>query len=384
VIERFDMDGHRPSAFYGSCLSRKARSTMLLVLVACLCLWFFEFWTDLDAVGTRSTSTSTSTSTGTGTGTQRVLSYRDFAAEVKGSASSSSKDLKQIPKLLFRTSPFPLSKVPPEVRRVLDSAVANRNADYRLVYLDDSDAHQFLRDLYPHYLPAYASLTVGLYRADILRLLLLFHYGGVYNDIGHEYTLPLGEVFYASDEFVTVLDRNTRYHCGHAIHNAFMAAYPRHPLIKKMLDMAVGNVEREAYGDNDLDITGPIAMGKAFNQFFNRSVDALIRNGSYTVAGHHVRLLYMQKLPTSDNPNHFLFNEKAQAVASTKFPNYHAVLFVQRGAVKYGFAWRRRIVYRCSLRPTATQRHSVFSYVHCLLHHEYIRYLYMYKYDYEH
>jgi hypothetical protein len=212
----------------------------------------------------------------------------------------------------------------------------------------------------------------------------LYHFGGIYNDIGHVFTRPLNDVFYPTDEFVSVIDRNTRHKCGYAIHNAFIAAYPHHPLIKRLLDYAVHNVDHEVYGENDLDITGPIAMGKAFNLFFNRSTSAAIPNGTYTDNGHQLRLFYMQKLPSSVTPNHFLFNEKAQDVICTKFPDYHKVMFVQRGVVKYGFAWRRKIVYTCSIQPTATQHRGVLGYLYCLLRHQYVRYLYMYKYGYEH
>ena len=56
-----------------------------------------------------------------------------------------------------------------------------------------------------------------------------------------------------------------RYKTGSAIHNGLIAAYPRHPIIKRMLDYAMENVRLESYGDNDLDITGPIAMGKVMH-----------------------------------------------------------------------------------------------------------------------
>ena len=39
-----------------------------------------------------------------------------------------------------------------------------------------------------------------------------------------------------------------------------------------------------------------------------------------------------------------LYNEQGQDVLCLKFQKYHSIMFVQRGVVKYGFSWRRKIV----------------------------------------
>ena len=143
--------------------------------------------------------------------TGRIITYLEF----KNSPMSTTRETttlgpKVLPKLLFRTAPFPLQKAPKEVRQVLNDTVQMSN-EYILMYFDDHDSELFIQDHYPTYYLPYQSLTVGSYRADILRLLILYHFGGIYNDIGHVYTKPISQVFTANDEFVTVIDSNTRY-----------------------------------------------------------------------------------------------------------------------------------------------------------------------------
>ena len=43
---------------------------------------------------------------------------------------------------------------------------------------------------------------------------------------------------------------------------SFMAATPRHPLLRRAVDEVVKNVEARYYGRSELDITGPFLMGK--------------------------------------------------------------------------------------------------------------------------
>jgi len=143
--------------------------------------------------------------------TGRIITYLEF----KNSQMSTARETitfgpKVIPKLLFRTAPFPLQKAPKEVQQVLNDTVY-KSKEYILLYFDDHDGELFIQDHYPTYYLPYQSLTVGSYRADILRLLILYHFGGIYNDIGHVYTRPVSQVFTANDEFVTVLDSNSRY-----------------------------------------------------------------------------------------------------------------------------------------------------------------------------
>ena len=56
----------------------------------------------------------------------------------------------------------------------------NPTHDFRLYY--DSDLLDFVRRSYPEYLALFLSLK-GVYMADMARVLMIYHYGGIYMDL---------------------------------------------------------------------------------------------------------------------------------------------------------------------------------------------------------
>ena len=129
-----------------------------------------------------------------------------------------------IPKIMFRTSSRPRDQLSIEVKKLLQDN-KNMNKDYLQVYIDDEQILQFIKDEYPQYLELYLSLVPGAYKADVFRLLVLYKYGGVYNDIGHRYLTPVTDFILPEDEFVAATEVNRRHSFGHAIYNGLLAAY---------------------------------------------------------------------------------------------------------------------------------------------------------------
>lgn len=77
------------------------------------------------------------------------------------------------------------------------------NPDYDVQFLTDEDAEDFVYTAFsnrPDILEAYFGLTVPILRADLLRYLLLFDQGGVWNDLDVECNVPIDE--WVPDQFV--------------------------------------------------------------------------------------------------------------------------------------------------------------------------------------
>jgi hypothetical protein len=58
---------------------------------------------------------------------------------------------------------------------------ASINSELTFILYNDSKLVQFVEDNYPEYLTLYLSLN-GVYMADMARIILLYHYGGIYMD----------------------------------------------------------------------------------------------------------------------------------------------------------------------------------------------------------
>jgi hypothetical protein len=257
-----------------------------------------------------------------------VMTYPTFINKLGGPSH-------MIPKIIWRTSKYPLSTAPAEIEKCLIET-AKMNPDYLQIYFDDNDARIFIQNEFPQYLRAYDSLIPGAYKADIFRLLILYKYGGVYNDIGHQYLVPLNDIIDPDDEFIASTEDNAKNSFIHAIHNSFLAVYPRNPLMKALMEMILEDVSTCRYGGDPLDLSGPAAVGHAFNvwKVTNNSTrygtdmthydDPMIR-GTYVVNNIKIKLF------SHDAQNHYIKKYRdGPEIIKTKFKGYYEMLYPEQ------------------------------------------------------
>ncbi|KXL44898.1 MAG: glycosyltransferase family 32 protein, partial [Acidomyces sp. 'richmondensis'] len=97
--------------------------------------------------------------------------------------------------------------------------------EYRL--WTDDNSRSFVRDQYANILPHYKNYRQSIQRANILRYLLLHHYGGVYLDLDITCLTPLDELLHLS--WLTP----GAYPAG--VNNAYVLARKRHTFLVKLL-----------------------------------------------------------------------------------------------------------------------------------------------------
>ena len=66
-----------------------------------------------------------------------------------------------------------------------------KNLDYKYYLWSDEDIFNFVTEYYPQYLNLLNNAKLGIQKADIFRILALYHYGGIYVDIDFECLLPI-------------------------------------------------------------------------------------------------------------------------------------------------------------------------------------------------
>ena len=147
----------------------------------------------------------------------------------------------KIPKFLFRMAEWEWDEIPPIFRTIFQKTVTD-NPEYIMHYFGRNQSIDFVSSFYPQYLSDYLSVNTGAFRADIFRLLVLYSFGGIYNDLGHMFVRSISDVITSTDEFVSVKEIN-----NWGIYQSFMAAYPRHPLIKAMIDYVMDMVHRSCF-----------------------------------------------------------------------------------------------------------------------------------------
>ena len=208
-----------------------------------------------------------------------IISYSDFLEDYH---KNYKIDSNIIPKYLLKTCRFDFDKIPKPMLDAFSKSL-DMCPGYKLVYFTDNDRYNFIKEYYPEYLSDYDSIVPGAYRADVFRLLILYKFGGVYSDSCQLFLTSIDEIL-GYDQYDLVLVGT--YTPGMA--NAFIASKPSNRIIGMMIRKIMSNVSNRSYGDNLLDITGPIALGKAFNEYFNEPEEKMFIIGKYNMDGYNI------------------------------------------------------------------------------------------------
>lgn len=259
-----------------------------------------------------------------------VLSYNAF----KQTYTSPPTCTTRIPKLMVRTSHNKYTSMVEPLYNVIKTT-KEKHPDYTIVYLEDDDCIDFIKEYYPEHLAGYMSLVPGAYKADIFRILFLYTYGGFYNDCSQSYYVPC-EDFLDFDTHRVVLV-NDRYSEG--IYNAFIASTAGHPLIKQMIDTVMSSVNTKDYGRGPLDITGPNACMRAFNTYYHMPQTFRL-TGEYFYPDGSIKVLHH----ISDECGTIVDTNKRKIIKN-KFPNYQKIMYSNFKKIHYGDLWNTHAVY---------------------------------------
>ena len=147
----------------------------------------------------------------------------------------------------------------------------------------DEAGTALVRATEPELLPEYLWLKTGTERGDVARLVALYHFGGVYADLDMEALRPLEEWTFGNTGVGLIVgmeycDNNTRYHkMDYGVVQFVFAATPKHPVVRRALEMIQDNVRRERttgdvyyrnYGYNAQVVrrTGPVVLSNAVRE----------------------------------------------------------------------------------------------------------------------
>lgn len=152
-------------------------------------------------------------------------------------------------------------------------------SDFEIFIYDDNESHKVIEEYGDNILKiCYEEILPGAYKCDILRLVLLEKYGGIYIDLGlnpnPQHLLPLIN----NNDLVLCQDR-AQYGNGYKIYNAIMASIKNHIFIKNIINIIKINIANFRYGRYTLDITGPAVVGEVFTNMYH--IQPANRNKQY-------------------------------------------------------------------------------------------------------
>jgi hypothetical protein len=150
------------------------------------------------------------------------------------------------------------------------STFIKNNPEFQCVLWDDDDNREFVADKFAWFLPVYDRLPTATFRADAVRPLFLFLYGGVYVDLDTECLRPLSTMPHSGDVILGQMGPDLNF--ANSIPNAIMASKPFQLfwllvlalMIEKLESLGTAEDIRRAGSEV---ITGPGLLHEAFDYY---------------------------------------------------------------------------------------------------------------------
>ena len=211
--------------------------------------------------------------------------------------------------------------LPPKMKECVDK-LKKSNPEFSHHLYDDEDCKTFIKENFDEdVLNAYCNLIPGAFKADLWRYCILYKRGGIYMDIKYstaenvklidftdkEYFIlerPLSdENMLISDEtklinnkmIINMRTRNTNNKGVfsrniYPIYNGILICKPGNTILLECINRIVQNVKNKNYGDDPLDITGPILLGKVYfnNNFIKNSNKLNDFELYYSITGQYI------------------------------------------------------------------------------------------------
>jgi mannosyltransferase OCH1-like enzyme len=247
-----------------------------------------------------------------------------------------------IPKVVYRTAHL---DVLPEAIANLYARTEAENPGWKVEYTSFAKARVFIEaNFEPRVLKALDTLVPLAYKADLIRLCLVYQYGGVYSDFSQVFLTKLDELVGEHDDLVLSLDAPGTWLIlfqPPRLANSFFAASPKHAYIKACIDRIVSNTESRFYGLDCMHPTGPAMMMEVLQEFVRNKPDFDYRLSigmvSEMIEGfRHGQMFYTLKHPRTKVIQHKL-PEHYKALGTKAFlagPDHYSTLWLNRKIYK--------------------------------------------------
>ena len=242
-----------------------------------------------------------------------------------------------IPKFIYKTAHFKFSDIPSKMLDAFNETLSY-SPNYLIIYFDDNDCDNFIKEFYPQYFDDYNQVVPGAFRADIFRLLILYKYGGIYSDAGQVFLKNIDNILEKDNDLI-IIGTNAL-----GIFNAFIASKPNNEIISNMIVQVMYNVHYRVYNNDLLDITGPLALSKALNKFLERDEFTIIELGNHNFKDNKV-LVHILEIEENDYANKgYIENTRGDKKIKAKFKEYHQIMYNEKP--HYKFYYDNKIVYK--------------------------------------
>lgn len=199
------------------------------------------------------------------------------------------------------------------------------NNTYKYMYWPDDICDKYIYENFDDKIKdAYFSLYARAYKSDILRLCILYEFGGIWTDISSECISSFDKIINNEINIVLVKDNPSQVTNGN-IYQAFIAVEPKNDIIKYVLDLTVDRVLNFTNYDKTypwihnetIAVTGPTIFAIALNKYLNRNPKQFFREELIKYNSNNILLLDHN----SENSVGYVFNKSTKFIR-TKYENF--------------------------------------------------------------
>jgi mannosyltransferase OCH1-like enzyme len=170
--------------------------------------------------------------------------------------------------------------------------------DYEYRFWTDQDNRAFVADRFPDFLPVYDGYRHAVSRADLARVLVVCHFGGVYADMDCEALRPLDDLLAGRD---IVFGMEPESHVNkpeilargfkRILCNAVFASAPGHPFWHHLLPYLAASKDE----GNVLECAGPFVLTRAFESYPRQDEISVLPSDVFYPIDH-----FLKPTPESD------------------------------------------------------------------------------------
>ena len=181
----------------------------------------------------------------------------------------------------------------PEHLLMMQKSVKNNHQDYKYMFWTDSTLDDFIKKYYPGIWDFYDSgLEYIIQKIDFIRLLLIYHYGGVYLDLDSLAVKNTDSILKYPCSFINTKKHDSFLDSKYTfiINNAFIAAEPRNNFIRKIMMDIINYKDPDNYKDycsfnptytKILKSAGPLCVTDSYLSYLYRNLVNLLPNSYY-------------------------------------------------------------------------------------------------------
>jgi len=195
-----------------------------------------------------------------------VFKKKRFTIPKQSDAILKTNKQTKIPKIIWQTN-YTNKVSLPVYLNYLTNRLFSLTYEYRYMGHDDRDVF-IAKEAPKEVAEVYAQLTDGASQADVWRLFVLNHIGGVYMDIDAHLVWPISKIIKEDDEEIFLVNKEHYT-------NYFIASAKNNEVITKSLELIIENIKEKKVDAGVYSLTGPnvlnIAIGdKKVNSRFYR------------------------------------------------------------------------------------------------------------------